>query len=157
MSRMDQPRLDEVDWAILEALQEDARISVAALGRRVNLGPTATTERLARLKESGVVRAYEAVVDPAALGLTLTAFIRLRTAPGTRRAFVTALERMPQVRESHHVTGEDCYLLKVVAKDMAHLERITERIAGYGETTTSVVYSEVIRRGPITAEATTLD
>lgn len=146
------PALDATDWSILEALQQDARISVAALGRQVHLGPTATTERLNRLRDSGVVTGYRAVVDPAALGLTFTAFIRMRTFQGTRRAFAAALDRMPTVRECHHITGEDCYLLKVVARDMLHLEAVTEQIAGYGETTTSVVYSEPLTGRAVTPE-----
>lgn len=136
--------MDETDWMILETLQDDGRITVAALARTVNLSPTATTERVNRLQNAGVISGFKAVVDPAALGLRLIAFIRMRPFRGTGRAFREEVEAMSEVLECHHTTGEDCYLIKVAAADMAQLETITERVAGFGDTTTSLAYSSPV-------------
>jgi Lrp/AsnC family leucine-responsive transcriptional regulator len=136
--------LDDTDWAILEALQDDGRLSVAALARAVNLSATATTERLNRLQDAGVILGFRAVVDPAALGLSLVAFIRMRPFRGTGKAFRKEIDAMPEVLECHHITGEDCYLIKVAAADMTHLETITNRVAGFGDTTTSLTYSSPV-------------
>jgi len=144
MPGADDTKMDEIDWMILEALQEDGRITVAALARAVNLSPTATTERVNRLQNAGVIRGFKAVVDLAALGLGLVAFIRMRPFRGTGKAFREEVKAMPEVLECHHTTGEDCYLIKVAAADMAHLETITERVAGFGDTTTSLTYSSPI-------------
>ena len=149
MSEADPTSLDDTDWAILETLQEDGRISVAALARAVNLSPTATTERLHRLQSAGVILGFHAVVDPAALGLSLVAFIRMRPFRGTGKAFRKAIDAMPEVLECHHTTGEDCYLIRVAAADMGHLETITDRIAGFGDTTSSLAYSSPVTRRPV--------
>ena len=141
MATGDATALDDTDWSILEALQDDGRLSVAALARAVNLSPTATAERLNRLQGAGVILGFRAVVDPAALGLSLVAFIRMRPFRGTGKAFRKEIDAMPEVLECHHTTGEDCYLIKVTAVDMPHLETITDRVAGFGDTTTSLAYS----------------
>jgi Lrp/AsnC family leucine-responsive transcriptional regulator len=144
MSSADHTTMDETDWMILEALQDDGRITVAALARAVNLSPTATTERVSRLQNAGVIRGFRAVVDPVVLGLRLIAFIRMRPFRGTGRAFRDEVAAMPEVLECHHTTGEDCYLIKVAAADMAQLETITEHVAKFGDTTTSLTYSSPV-------------
>lgn len=143
--------LDGSDWAILEHVQRDARVSVAALARAVNLSATAVTQRLARLQDTGVIREFSAVLDLGVLGLELTAYVRLRPFQGTTKAFRAAVVEIAEVVECHQVTGEDCFLLKVRARDIQHLEAVTERVASYGATTTSLVYSSLVEAKHITA------
>ncbi|MEV4798339.1 Lrp/AsnC ligand binding domain-containing protein [Asanoa sp. NPDC049475] len=69
------------------------------------------------------------------------AFVRLRYPTGNYKPFYALLETTPEIIEAHHVTGEDCFVLKVVARSMRHLESVSGRIAGLGAVTTSVVYS----------------
>lgn len=145
--------LDETDWLILQQLQEDARTPVAALARRIGLGPTATSERVNRLVSSGVIRGFHADVDLASVGLELLALVRLRPHPGTSKALRRALEESPHVLECHHITGQDCFIIKVAAADMAHLEALTDHFAGHGETTTSMIYSSPVPRRHVTATA----
>ncbi|MBX6357017.1 MAG: Lrp/AsnC family transcriptional regulator [Micromonosporaceae bacterium] len=135
------PELDATDWQILGILQRDARISFAELARRVAMSPSAVTERVRRLEETGVITGYRAEVDPAGVGLGILALVRLRYPTGNYRPFHALLESTPEIVEAHHVTGEDCFVLKVVARGMRHLEEVTGRIAGLGAVTTSVVYS----------------
>jgi Lrp/AsnC family leucine-responsive transcriptional regulator len=137
----DPPELDTIDWQILGALQRDARISFAELARQVAMSPSAVTERVRRLEEAGVIIGYRAELDPARVGLTILALVRLRYPTGNHRPFHALLDSTPAIVEAHHVTGEDCFLLKVVARSMRHLEEVTGRIAGLGAITTSVVYS----------------
>lgn len=126
-------------------------MSIAALARRVGLSPTAVTQRLARLRDIGVIFGFSALLDPRAFGLPLTAYVRLRPFQGSSKAFRRAVTQIQEVVECHHTTGDDCYLIKVVARDMPHLEEVTERIAGHGETTTSLVYSSVVQRRAFTS------
>jgi Lrp/AsnC family leucine-responsive transcriptional regulator len=88
-----------------------------------------------------VIAGYRATVDPERVGLTVLAFVRLRYPTGNYRPFHALLDTTPEVVEAHHVTGEDCFVLKVLARSMRHLEEVTGRIAGLGAVTTSVVYS----------------
>jgi Lrp/AsnC family leucine-responsive transcriptional regulator len=133
--------LDRTDWLILGALQRDGRASFADLAREAAMSPSAVAERVRRLEEAGVIAGYRAVVDPAAVGLGIMAMVRLRYPTGNYRPFHALLDSTPEVIEAHHVTGEDCFVLKVLARSMRHLEEITGRIAGLGAVTTSVVYS----------------
>lgn len=137
----DSPALDLTDWRILTALQQDGRLSYADLARQVAMSPSAVTERIRRLEELKVITGYRAVVSPDRLGLGILALVRLRYPTGNYRPFQALLDTTPEIVEAHHVTGEDCFVLKVVARSMRHLERVTGRIGGLGSVTTSVVYS----------------
>ena len=133
--------VDRTDWRLLEELQKDGRASYADLARAVAMSPSAVAERVRRLEESGVIAGYRATVDPERVGLTVMAFVRLRYPTGNYRPFHALLDSTPAIVEAHHVTGEDCFVLKVVARSMRHLEEVTGRISGLGAVTTSVVYS----------------
>jgi Lrp/AsnC family leucine-responsive transcriptional regulator len=141
--------LDSTDWRILEALQADGRASYAELARTVSMSPSAVTERVRRLEESGVITGYSAVVDPERLGLRIMAFVRLRYPTNNYKPFHALIDTTPEVVEAHHVTGEDCFVLKVLARSMRHLEEITGRICTLGPVTTTVVYSSPLPRRPL--------
>src|SRR5437660_12901841 len=110
--------LDETDMRILEALQRDGRASYAELARAVSMSASAVTERVRRLEESGVICGYSAVVDPGQLGLGILAFVRLRYPTGNYKPFHDLVATTPEIMEAHHVTGEDCFMLKVLARSM---------------------------------------
>jgi Lrp/AsnC family leucine-responsive transcriptional regulator len=133
--------LDRTDWLILDELQRDGRASYAELAKTVAMSPSAVAERVRRLEESGVIGEYRAIVDPERVGLAVMAFVRLRYPTGNYRPFHALLDSTAEIIEAHHVTGEDCFILKVVARSMRHLEEVTGRISGLGAVTTSVVYS----------------
>jgi len=133
--------LDRTDWRLLAELQRDGRASYAELARAVAMSASAVAERIRRLEEAGVIAGYQATVDAERVGLTVMAFVRVRYPTGNYRPFHAMLDSTPEVIEAHHVTGEDCFILKVLARSMRHLEEVTGRIAGLGPVTTSVVYS----------------
>ncbi|WP_306206140.1 Lrp/AsnC family transcriptional regulator [Actinoplanes sp. RD1] len=135
------PALDRTDWRLLAELQRDGRASFAELARAVAMSPSAVAERVRRLEETGVIAGYHATVDPERVGLTVMAFVRLRYPTGNYKPFHALLDTTPEIVEAHHVTGEDCFVLKVLARSMRHLEEVTGRISGLGSVTTSVVYS----------------
>jgi Lrp/AsnC family leucine-responsive transcriptional regulator len=140
---------DATDWRLLEALQRDGRVSYADLARRVGMSPSAVTERVRRLEEAGVITGYAAVVDHERIGLPVLALIRLRYPTGNYKPFHDLLDTTPEVLEAHHVTGDDCFVLKVAARSMRHLEQVAGRISGLGPVTTSVVYSSPLERRPL--------
>src|SRR5512142_586089 len=98
--------LDEVDRALLGELQDDARLSLAELGRRVGLSAPAVAERLQRLEQDGAIRGYHADLDPALLGYPLTAVIRMRPTPRQIAKVAEVARAAPEVVECHRITGE---------------------------------------------------
>src|ERR1700733_8395450 len=145
--------LDRTDWRLLAELQRDGRSTYAELARAVAMSPSAVAERVRRLEEAGVIAGYRAAVDPERVGLTVMAFVRLRYPTGNYRPFHALLDSTPEIVEAHHVTGEDCFVLKVLARSMRHLEEVTGRISGLGAVTTSIVYSSPLHRRPIASSA----
>jgi Lrp/AsnC family leucine-responsive transcriptional regulator len=133
------PGLDPTDIAIIETLQDEGRISVSELGRRVGLSQPATSERLARLEERGIIKGYKAIIDPASVGLGMMAIIRLRTTHEHIKTCLKQFSEMPQVIEVLRLTGEDCFHLKVIVPSPADLENIVDAIARYGSVTTAIV------------------
>jgi Lrp/AsnC family transcriptional regulator, leucine-responsive regulatory protein len=136
--------LDEMDWRILVELQQDGRLPWSELGRRVHLSAPAVADRVRRLEDAGVIAGYRAVVDHTKVGFPLLAYVRVRYANGDAAPFHKAIRSSPEVLECHHVTGEDCYVLKVVARSMPDLERVTGALARLGGVTTSLVFSTVL-------------
>ena len=141
--------LDKVDTDILSALQADGRQTIAQLSRVLNMSNSAVAERVRRLEESGVIRGYSAVVDASRLGFTIMAYLRLRYPSSIYEPLHTLLAEIPEVIEAHHVTGEDCFIMKVVATSMQHLEQVSGRIGTLGSVTTSVVYSSPLQPRPL--------
>lgn len=131
--------LDEIDRQIVAALMEDGRLSLAALGRRINLSPPATTERVRRLEQAGVITGYRAQVDPRALGYPLTALVRVRPSAGQLRKIADLAAEIPQIAECHRITGEDCFSIKLHLRSIEELPGLLDRFLLYGQTTTSIV------------------
>ncbi|MEV4945771.1 Lrp/AsnC family transcriptional regulator [Streptomyces sp. NPDC053755] len=140
---------DATDWRLIEALQSQGRASFADLARTVSMSASAVTERVRRLEETGVIAGYTAVIDPERLGLPVLAFVRLRYPHGNYKPFHDLIEATPEILEAHHVTGDDCFVLKVAARSMRHLEEISGKVMTLGSVTTSVVYSSPLPRRSI--------
>ncbi|MEV0597212.1 Lrp/AsnC family transcriptional regulator [Nonomuraea cavernae] len=141
--------LDPTDWAILAELQRDGRLPLTELGRRVNLSPSAATERVRRLETTGVITGYRADVDLAKVGLTVLAVVRLKYPGSSHQPLHQLLAERSEILECLRTTGDDCYTLKVAATSMGHLEQIIDELAEFGSTTTNVVYSQTLPyRGP---------
>lgn len=144
--------VDEKDAKLLELLQQDGRTSNVELSRAVELTPSATLERVRKLEERGLIKGYTALLDPHALDLGLVAFIFVRVDERddvTVRAEKTAeeLAALPSVQELHHLAGEDCFLIKVRARDTDDLYRILRdefgRFKAIRSTRTSIVLKTV--------------
>ena len=133
------PDLDAKDLAILEALQQDGRIALSELGRKVGLSQPAMSERVRRLEERGVIAGYGARLDLKALGLGMTAILRLRTTHEHIRACLKQFAELPSIVEVHRVTGDDCFVLKVIVSAAEDLAVIVDAIGRFGAVTTSLV------------------
>jgi Lrp/AsnC family transcriptional regulator, leucine-responsive regulatory protein len=141
--------LDAVNRRILEELAANARISTSELARRVSLSPPSVRERITALTEAGVIRGFALDVDPAAIGLPVAAWVRVRPGPGQLPRIAELADRTPQVSECHRVSGEDCFLMKVHAATIADLEPILDRFLAHGQTTSSFVVSTPVAPRPV--------
>lgn len=138
--------LDIVGRKLLDELQANARLSVAELGRRIGLSPTATAERLRQMEESGILRAYTVEIDRESLGLGVMAFIRMSCSGQNYLRLLDYVQTLEEVRECHHLTGGDDFLLKITTTDMASLEALIEALLHYGTPVTSLVLSSPVER-----------
>jgi Lrp/AsnC family transcriptional regulator, leucine-responsive regulatory protein len=136
--------LDGTNRRLLAELQSDARLSLAELGRRVDLSAPAVAERLGRLERAGVIAGYRAELDPRALGYTLAGVLRIRPAPRQIAAVAELARGTPEVVECHRITGEDCFIMKLHVRSVEHLEEVIDRFTPYGQTTTSIVQSSPV-------------
>lgn len=140
--------IDDTDLAILKLLQQNARTSNAEIARRVGMAPSAVLERIRKLEVRGVIQGYETRIDPEALGLHLLAFVFVashRLAEENRIAQLLA--GIEGVQEVHHIAGEDCFLVKIRARDAKSLGRLLrERFPDAGSvrsTRTTIVLETV--------------
>ncbi|MDP9842597.1 Lrp/AsnC family transcriptional regulator [Streptosporangium lutulentum] len=141
--------LDATDWSILVEVQRDGRIPLTELGRRVSLSASATTERVKRLEAAGVITGYHATVDLTKVGYAVLAVVRLKYPGNRHQPLHQLLDERSEILECLRTTGDDCYLLKVAATSMAHLEQLIDELAQFGSTTTNLVYSQTLSyRGP---------
>jgi Lrp/AsnC family leucine-responsive transcriptional regulator len=134
--------LDPTDWAILCELQRDGRLPLTELGRRVNLSASAATERVKRLESTGVISGYRAQVDLTKTGYAVLAVVRLKYPGNKHEPLHRLLAERIEILECLRTTGDDCYLLKVAAGSMAHLEHLVNELTEFGSTTTNLVYTE---------------
>lgn len=151
MDRIDvqiKSELDDTGRKILAALQVEGRMPFSELGRRVSLSAPAVADRVRRMEDLGLITGWRALVDRRRLGWTITAFMRV-TCPGEKYQAVRRLALdLPEVIDCHHVTGEDCYFVKIGVGSVEHLERIIDRFRDVGRTVSSVALSTIVEDKP---------
>ena len=136
--------IDPIDARIIDALQRNGRVAQVEIAREVGLAPSAVLERMRKLEARGVIRGYSALVSPKAVGLGMLAFVAVRTTEVAGEEKVGQdLARVSEVLEVHHVAGDDCFLVKVRARDAEHLGELLKtsigRISGVRSTRTTIV------------------
>jgi Lrp/AsnC family transcriptional regulator, leucine-responsive regulatory protein len=140
--------IDNVDSAILKLLAGNARLSLKELAASIPLSAPSTSERLRRLEERGVIRAYTVELEPKLLGHVLQAIVRVRPLPGRLRVVQELIESMPEIVECDKVTGDDCFVARLFARSMEHLDELVERLAVEATTSTAIVKGQLIARRP---------
>jgi Lrp/AsnC family transcriptional regulator, leucine-responsive regulatory protein len=140
--------IDEIDLRIVALLQQNARETQADIARAVGLAPSAVLERIRKLEARGVVRGYTADIDPRVLDLGMLAFVAVRSDEvGADDQVGQALAAIPEVLEVHHVAGDDCFLVKVRAREAEHLGQLLRtrigRVPGVRSTRTTIVLGTV--------------
>ncbi|GIJ36089.1 Lrp/AsnC family transcriptional regulator [Verrucosispora sp. WMMD703] len=142
--------MDEMDWALLRELQADARLSFSELSRRVHLSPPAVAERVRRLEETGVISGYHAHVDLARAGRNVVALIRMSCYGARCILHDPDVARWPEILEIHRITGDACSVLKVAAGSIGDFEAVIDRLAPYGQPSSTMVLSTPLAWQPVT-------
>ena len=149
---MKAPQLDQTDWAILRELQEDARLSYAEIGRRVGLSSPAVQERVRRMEDSNVIKAYRADINYEAVGLPIMSLTRLMNVIGGK-AKINEVARLaqehPQVIRCYHVMGQDEYILQIVASSVGDLEDVLHEFGDYGQLVSAIVINATVDHSTI--------
>ena len=138
--------LDPINRRLLQELQADARVTMAELGRRINLSAPAVGERVQRLERAGVITGYRAEVDPKAIGFPIAAVVRVRPTTRQLQRIPELAQEIPEVVDCHRITGEDCFFVKLHLRSMDDLESILDRFIVLGQTTTSIIHSSPLAR-----------
>ncbi|NEU77314.1 Lrp/AsnC family transcriptional regulator [Hassallia byssoidea VB512170] len=136
-----QKLIDETSWQILAILQENARIPLKELGKRVGLSSPAVAERVRRLEEAGVITRYRAELNLEKLGLPIMAFITIKSFGHRCDEVRSLLRECPEIESCYRVTGSDHYLAKVSVTSISHLEQLVDRFIPFATVTTSIVLS----------------
>ncbi|WP_313129691.1 Lrp/AsnC family transcriptional regulator [Pseudescherichia vulneris] len=138
--------IDEIDRQIVGCLAEDARMSLKVLSARVGLTSPSTAERVKRLEERGVIQGYGAHVNLAALGYTLQAMVRVRPMPGMLHKVDKMIQAIPECIECDKVTGEDCFVMRLVVRSIERLDELLDGLAEYAQSNTAIVKSSPVKR-----------
>jgi len=140
--------LDDLDKKLLDILVKDSRTSLKELAQQVGLSSPSVSERLRRLEERGVIRAFTVEIDPEALGFPLQAIVRVRPLPGKLHIVQQLIEEIPEFGECDKVTGDDCFVARLYVRSMGELDKLLDRIADKAETSTAIIKAQPIRRRP---------
>ncbi|MFH6602052.1 Lrp/AsnC family transcriptional regulator [Maribacter algicola] len=143
------PKIDDLNWKILECLQNNARETFANIGRKVGLTPPAVAERVKKMEDLGILLGYRAMVSHAKAGHQLKAIITLRAFMGKLRPFLDKVGTFDEVINCYRITGNENIVMEVVFKDQFHLEKFIDQLIQYGETRTHIILSNVITNAPI--------
>lgn len=143
--------MDALDRQILLALQADGRMSNLALARSLGLSPSAMLGRVRRLERSGVIRGYRAIIDPAALDITVRAFVVARLREHSEQSiqlFEEGIQQVSGVRACYHVTGQFDMVVELAVRDLDHLSQLIRveiaRIPGVMNLETMLIMAESV-------------
>lgn len=141
--------MDKIDVRILNALQQDARLSYRALSRRVAMSSPATAERVRKLEVAGVIKGYHARIDPGALGYHVEALMTVSYPAHLAKRMYRLAETTPEIVECLHVSGHASAVLRVVVRSTGQLEQLMLKVQQIGTTETSIVLSAPFRRAAL--------
>lgn len=142
-------KIDELNWHILNCLQENSRESFASIGRKVGLTAPAVAERVKKMEDLGILEGYKAKISHSKTGYQLKAIITLRAFMGKLKPFLEMVKTLDEVVNCYRITGNENIIMEVVLKDQFHLEKFIDKLIQYGETRTHIILSDVVSQAPI--------
>lgn len=143
--------LDDIDKAIIDLLLRDSRTSLRTIGAQVGLSAPTVRDRILRLEDVGIIEGFSIRLNARALGFSLEAILRVEPLPGMLRAVEKALQQMPEIVDCSVVTGEDCFVARLLLREVGELDRLLGPLHDMARTKTSIVHRQPVpsRRPPI--------
>lgn len=140
--------LDPIAWKIIEALQQNARLSFAELGRKAGLSTPAAAERVRRLEEAGIITGYHATLNMTKLGVPIHVVVHLTIQGGDLQVSrtVAAIKELTEISRCHRITGAESFVIEADVVSIRHLEALIDKLNGLGATSTSTVLSSPVKR-----------
>jgi Lrp/AsnC family leucine-responsive transcriptional regulator len=135
--------LDSIDRKIIEVLQLNSRASFVEIGKQIPLSASSVRERIQKLEDLEIIKAYSLKVDHAKMGFGLEVFIMIKLFSGKLKSFMGAIDSFPEVKRASRITGSHNIHMKVVLKDQLHLQQFIDKLINYGEPTTHLILSEL--------------
>ncbi|MDC7995787.1 Lrp/AsnC family transcriptional regulator [Altibacter sp. HG106] len=142
-------KIDTLNWKILQCLQQNARQSNTAIGKKVGISSAAVGERIKKMEDSGVIDGYFTQISHVDAGYQLQAIITIRAFMGKLKPFLLKVQSYKEVVNCYRVTGNENIVMEVVLKDQKHLESFIDELIVYGETKTQIVLSQVVGNNPV--------
>ena len=143
--------LDNIDFQILRLLSENSRVQWKDLGEQIHMTGQAVGNRIKKLEESGVIKAYSLIVDEMKFGLTYTAFVIIYMKTANHDSFIRLMNDRNEVVEVHRVSGEACYHIKIKVSSQEQLNLFLNKILEYGNYTVHLSIQEIKLQNPLTA------
>ncbi|MBA4046490.1 MAG: Lrp/AsnC family transcriptional regulator [Erythrobacter sp.] len=139
-------RLDHIDRAIIAALYEDGRRTIKDVAELLKMSSPSITARIDKLKDAGAITGYTVVVDTGAFGLKVAAYVRMNAMPGQVPKLEKLIADAPEVVELHQITGEGCFLARVVVCDVHELKVVVDRFQTCSTADTAIILSSPVPR-----------
>lgn len=136
--------MDELNWRILELLQQSGRASYAEIGRVVGLTAPAVTERIQKMEDMGVITGYKATINAEKLGISVRTIIQLQVNRSVFNNTLKKLAAFPEVFDCYRTTGTSSLFLLAGFTSMHHMEQFLNELLQYGEPVSSIILSHPI-------------
>tara|TARA_B110000503_G_C7010264_1_gene355356 strand:- start:107 stop:535 length:429 start_codon:yes stop_codon:yes gene_type:complete len=135
--------VDLIDNKIINELKQNSRASFADIGRKIHLSPSSVRERVQKLEDAKVIKAYSLHVDYSKLGFGLEVIIILKLFSGKIKLFVNDVHQFSEIKEAYRITGSQNIHIRAVLKDQLHLQQFIDTLINYGDTMTHLILSEI--------------
>ncbi|MCQ6276801.1 Lrp/AsnC family transcriptional regulator [Bacillus sp. V3B] len=144
-------QLDKIDFQILQLLTENSRIQWKDLGAQIHMTGQAVGNRIKKLEESGVIKAYSLIIDEMQLGLPYTAFVIVYMKTANHDSFIRFINDRNEVVEAHRISGEGCYHLKIKVKSQEQLNLFLNKLLEHGNYSVNLSIQKIKQHNPLTA------
>ena len=134
---------DAIDLKIIGRLEYNSRASFVEIGKQIGLSPSSVRERIQKMEDTHVIKAYKLELNHGKLGYGLEVMIMLKIFSGKLLSFSEAVDDFPEISELYRITGPHNIFMKVVLKDQSHLQQFIDRLLTYGEPTTHLILSDL--------------